>query len=95
MASGKNAIAVDTQTLGSTQIKLAELNSLNQRVLDLVQQIAEVTTNQVELSVLGHKTLDHLANTTLSATTQSSQIAEAVHQLMATVNNDLNSEDSF
>ncbi len=95
MATGKNSIAVDTQTLGSTQAKLTELNSLNQRVLDLVQQIAEVTTNQVELSVLGHKTLDHLANTTLSATTQSSQIAEAVHQLMATVNHDLNSEDSM
>lgn len=95
MATGKNSIAVDTQTLGSTQAKLTELNSLNQRVLDLVQQIAEVTTNQVELSVLGHKTLDHLANTTLSATTQSSQIAEAVHQLMATVNNDLKSEDSM
>lgn len=94
MTTGKNTIAVDTQTLGNTQAKLTELNSLNQRVLDLVQQIAEVTTNQVELSVLGHKTLDHLANTTLSATTQSSQIAEAVHQLMATVNTDLNSEDS-
>lgn len=94
MTTGKNTIAVDTQALGSTQEKLNQLNSLNRRVLDLVQQIAEVTTNQVELSVLGNKTLDHLANTTLSATEQSSQIAEAIHQLIASVKNDLNAEDA-
>lgn len=82
MADGKAALLADTQTLRHTQDKLEHLQSAHQRIFKLVQQIAEATTNQVELSVSGHKTLDHLANTLLKATEQSSNVAEAIHQLV-------------
>lgn len=84
MADHKTTLLADTQTLGNTQEHLQHLHGAHQRVLDLVQQIAEVTTNQVELSVSGHKTLDHLAQTLLQATEQSSHIADAIHQLRTT-----------
>lgn len=93
MVTEKNTITADTQLLANTQAKLNNLHGLHQRVFDLIQQIAEVTTNQVELSVSGHRTLEQLASTTLNATEQSSQIAEAVHLLIASVDGAPHTED--
>ncbi|WP_299414354.1 GAF domain-containing protein [Acaryochloris sp. IP29b_bin.148] len=94
IATEKNTLVADVQLLDTTQVKLEALNSLQQRVFDLIQQVSEVTTNQVELSVLGHKSLEHLASTTLNATEQSSQIAETVQQLMAPTSVDSLLEDN-
>ena len=95
VAAGKNTLASDTQLLDNTQTKLDSLNGLQQRLLDLIQQVSATTTNQIELSISGHQTLDNLAYTTLSATEQSSKIADAVHQLIASVNTEPHSEKDY
>jgi len=94
MTTGKDTITADTQLLDNTQIKLNTLDVLHQRVCDLIQQIAGMTTHQVELSISGHKTLEHLASTTLNATEQSAQLAEAVDQLIAPTHVESNTEDN-
>jgi twitching motility protein PilJ len=85
IAIGKEAIATDTKQIDNTQQVLEGCNDLYQRFLDLVPQIATVTTTQVEGAIAGHQTLDHLAHTTLKATEQSSQIADTFEQLLAAI----------
>lgn len=94
MTTGKDTITADTQLLDNTQIKLKALDVLHQRVCDLIQQIAGMTTHQVELSVSGQKTLENLASTTLNATEQSAQLVETVDQLIIPTNVASSTEDN-
>ncbi|NJK29422.1 MAG: GAF domain-containing protein [Acaryochloris sp. SU_5_25] len=82
---GKEAIATDTKRVNNTQQVLESCNDLYQRFLDLIPQITTVTTTQVEGAIAGHQNLDHLAHTTLKATEQSSEIADAFGQLLGAI----------